>query len=59
MYKSFEKFGVEVFEKNELIYQYNFDTLKEAIKFETRMRDAGHTCKFISIDKYGNKIQDL
>ena len=50
-YNSFEKFGVNVYEKGNLIHRKNFKSLNDAIEFSKIIGSVGYTCKFVTVDK--------
>ena len=58
-YSSFEGFGVEVYEKGELIRRKTFKKLDEAIEFARDMGSAGYTCKYVTLDEIGRVIDEL
>lgn len=58
-YKSFDKFGVDVYEKNILIRRKIFKSLNDAIEFSKDMGSVGYTCKFVTVDKVGCIIDEL
>ena len=58
-YNSFDKFGVNVYEKGILIRRKNFKSLNEAIDFSKDMGSAGYTCKFLTVDEVGCIIDEL
>ena len=58
-YSSFEMFGVNVYEKGELISRRNFKSIKEAIVYAMERGSAGYTYKFVTVDKDGCIIDEL
>lgn len=58
-YKNFEYFGVELFIDNKLVSVRTCETLAEAIEYARDKGACGYTYKFITLDKYGCKIQKL
>ena len=58
-YNSFDKFGVNVYEKGTLIRRKNFKSLNDAIEFSEIMGSVGYTCKFVTVDKVGCIIDEL
>lgn len=58
-YKSFENFGVNVYEDGKLTRRKTFKTLDEAIEFARDMGSAGYTCKYVTLDEIGRAIDEL
>ena len=58
-YNSFDKFGVNVYEKGNLIRRKIFKSLNDAIEFAKNMECVGYTCKFVTVDKVGCIIDEL
>lgn len=58
-YKSFENFGVNVYEKGELISRRNFKSIREAIEYARERVSAGYTYGFVTVDKDGCVIDEL
>ena len=58
-YKSFENFGVNVYEKGKLARRKTFKKLDEAIEFARDMGSAGYTCKYVTLDEIGRVIDEL
>ena len=58
-YSSFEGFGVEVYEKGELISRRNFRSIKEAIVYAIECGSVGYTYEFVTVDKDGCIIDEL
>lgn len=58
-YKSFENFGVNVYEKGKLTRRKTFKKLDEAIEFARDMGSAGYTCKYVTLDEIGRVIDEL
>ena len=58
-YSSFERFGVNVYEKGKLARRKTFKKLDEAIEFARDMGSAGYTYGFVTVDKDGCVIDEL
>ena len=58
-YNSFDKFGVNVYEKGNLIRRKIFKSLNNAIEFSKDMGSVGYTCKFVTVDEVGCIIDEL
>ena len=58
-HEAFHRFGVERTKKGELLERRNFNTIKEAIEWARDIGSAGYGYNFITVDKYGNKIEEI
>ena len=58
-YNSFDKFGVNVYEEDNLIRRKIFKSLNNAIEFAKKMESVGYTCKFVTVDNVGCIIDEL
>ena len=58
-YEAFDKFGVNVYEKGNLIRRKIFRSLNDAIEFARDMGSVGYTYKFVTVDNVGCIIDEL